>query len=128
MLVAATETRFPQYRITLDPAAESRSDPWMYQIPGKYGVIYPVGSDRLAVEVDGHREVARRLRALRVKLVQDGDEEQTFTFHVSLFKQVAAVVRSFRKKTNRRSTEDGLRSLKCPSSETQEAAGALQTA
>jgi hypothetical protein len=105
------KARFPEFRVTLDPAAESRADPWLYQIPGRYGVIYPYGGDRLAVEVDGHPEIARRLGALRAKLVQDGDDEKTFTFHVSLFKQVAGIIRVFRKKTNRRTTEARLRSL-----------------
>jgi hypothetical protein len=66
-------------------------------------VIYPAGGDRLAVEVDYHPHVARRLAAIPgVELWQDGDREKTFVFPVELFDVVAAVVqpRKRRRPTN----------------------------
>lgn len=81
------------YRITHDEAAESRQDPWMMQIPCRWGTIYPHGNDMLAVTVDYHPGIAKRVAAIPgVKLVQDGDAEKTFLFPAALFDAVACVV------------------------------------
>ena len=54
----------------------------------------PHGGDLLAVEVDYQPGLARKLRAIPgVKLHQDGDHEKTFLFPVSLFKQLARIVK-----------------------------------
>jgi hypothetical protein len=91
------------YRVTLDPAARTKAqkrDPWMMTIPCRGGVtIYPYGHDRLAVEVDGHPKLAKRLADIPgVTLYQDGDQEATLLFDVALFAQVAALVKPCRRR------------------------------
>jgi hypothetical protein len=88
-----------RYRISWDQAREGRdSSPWLMQIPCRGGItIYPHGGTLLAVEVDHHPHVARRLQELGLKLHQDGDHEKTFLFDVRDFEQVAEVVRPHRR-------------------------------
>jgi hypothetical protein len=90
--------RFPQFKIALDPAAQSKHGPWMFQLPCRFGTIYPHGGDQLAVEVDGHPGLARRLAALGLHLHQDGDGEKTFLFPVGRFAEVAAIVKPIRRR------------------------------
>lgn len=88
-----------KYRITWDEAAgNARSDPWLMQIPSREGItIYPHGGKTLAVEVDGHRNLVKLLRALPgLKLWQNGDREKTFVFDVALFPHVAEIVKPHR--------------------------------
>jgi hypothetical protein len=82
-----------QYRIGFDEAAEGKSDPWMMTIPCRFGTIYPHGGEDLAVEVDGHARISKKVGAIPgIVLHQDGDDEKTFVFPVDLFDQVAAIV------------------------------------
>lgn len=89
-----------RWRISWDPAYEPRyvakedHDPWMMQIPCKWGItIYPHGGESLAVEVDGHNRIAKKLGAIPgVVLHQDGDDEKTFLFPITVFDPVAAIV------------------------------------
>jgi hypothetical protein len=96
------------YRITFDPAYDHRGvprrklDPWYMQLPCRFGTIYPLGGDKLAVEVDYHPGIAKRLGGMAgVALTQDGDHEKTFAFRVELLDAVADVVRP--KRRSRRS-------------------------
>jgi len=92
-----------QFQISYDPAVgdvtgmlRDRIDPWMIQISGKYGTIYPYGHDRLAVDVDHHPIIAMRLTVLGCcELVQDGDDEKTFAFDVADFDTVAEIIRPY---------------------------------
>jgi len=95
-----------RYRITFDEAynpshvPRAKLDPWMMQIPcrGRGITIYPHGGNVLAIEVDHRRNIAKALAALPgLKLWQDGDDEQTFLFDVSLFPAVAEVVKPKRR-------------------------------
>src|SRR5262249_55415242 len=90
------------YRIGHDPAAVTRSeknDPWMATIPCRLGTIYPHGGDTLAVEIDGHPGVARKVAAIAgVRLHQEGDREKTYLFQLDLFPQVAALVKPRRRR------------------------------
>lgn len=88
-----------RYRITADESATPRnSDPWLWRIPCRYGVVWPWGGDRLAVSVDFHRAIARQVRALPgVVMEQGGDDEFTFSFPMELFDAVAALVRPHRR-------------------------------
>jgi hypothetical protein len=94
------------YRITFDDCYDSYHvpkaslDPWLMQIACKGGItIYPHGGDLLAVEVDYHSTLAKRLAALPgVTLHQDGNREKTFLFPLALFDQVAAIVQPRRKR------------------------------
>jgi hypothetical protein len=94
-----------EYRIEFDPAFDPKHkqrenlDAWMMTLPCRFGVIYPWGGDRLSVEVDYHLRIAKRLAALPgVTLTQDGDEEKTFTFPVSIFDEVAKIVQPRRRR------------------------------
>jgi hypothetical protein len=61
------------YRITRDPCAESLADPWLHQIPGKLGAVYPFGHDQLAVDIDHRPAAARKVAAIPgVRVHQDG--------------------------------------------------------
>ena len=54
-----------QYRIAFDPAYDPKGVPrdklnlWMMTVPCRFGVIYPHGGDRLAVEVNYHPQAAK---------------------------------------------------------------------
>jgi hypothetical protein len=94
------------YRIAFDPAYDRRNiprrclDPWAMVMPCHYGTIYPHGGDVLAIELDVHPVIARRLAALPgVTLYQDGHDEKTFHFPIDLFEQVAEIVRPKRRRT-----------------------------
>jgi hypothetical protein len=100
------ETFGKRCRIGWDPAYEPRHvakenhDPWMMQIPCKRGIIiYPQGDKKLAVECNYHPQIARQLGSIPgVELTQDGTHEKTFVFHVSLFDQIAAIVKPKRRR------------------------------
>jgi hypothetical protein len=84
-----------RYRITVDreSAAGPRDrDPWVLQLPGRYGLIYPYSATHLAVMVDHHPNVTAQLRALGLTCCQDGDRETTFLFTPEQFPAVAALV------------------------------------
>jgi hypothetical protein len=86
------------HQVRQDEAAENRDDPAMYEIPARYGRFYSYGDGLLAVEVDYHNKVAAQVgRVEGTTLVQDGDDEKTFTFPVGLFPQVAALVHPYRR-------------------------------
>ena len=100
-----------RYRISHDEAAgtwKERQDPWMQTILCARGVIiYPHGDNVLAVECDYHGGIARRIAAIPgVRVHQQGgnldprsfDGETTFLFDVSLFGQVAEIVKPRRKR------------------------------
>ncbi len=62
-------------------------------MPGRFGTIYPFGGESLAVQVDGHPKIAKLVGAIPgVVLHQDGDEEKTFLFPITVFEPVAAIV------------------------------------
>jgi hypothetical protein len=68
----------------------------MMQIPcqGRGVTIYTYGAGTLAVEVDRRPRIVAKLMGIEgLKLHQDRDNEQTFLFQVSLFEQVAEVVK-----------------------------------
>lgn len=87
-----------RYQITYDPAYtpprdKNARDPWYMVIPCQRGAIYPQGGTRLVVEVDGRPTTIKRLKALNcVTLKQHGDHFASFTFDVTDFDQIAAVV------------------------------------
>jgi hypothetical protein len=96
------ETFGTAYRVTFDPAYDSRRvprrclDPWMMMLlgRGKGVAIYPFGGNRLAVEVVGRPGLVKKLVALPgLQLWQDGAGETCFLFDLARFEAVAAVVR-----------------------------------
>ena len=91
-----------EFRITFDEAYDAKHrhtlDPWTIEIPCRFGVIYPHGGDRLAVECDRHPVANRQLRELGLQIWQDGAVETTFVFPVDLFEAVAAIVQPKRRR------------------------------
>src|SRR5574338_169078 len=98
--------RFGQrYKITFDPAVEDRRDPWMMQVPCKYGTIYPHGGDLMAIECDYHGGIVSRLLVLGLVHHQCGAREHTLLFHVDDWAKVAEVVQPRRRRQSGRSPE-----------------------
>ena len=89
-----------KYRIGWDECRQGlERDPWLMQIPCKYGHIFPHGDNELAASIDGHTKIANRLRKLSCcRIHQDGDfGELTVIFDVNDFEKVAKVImRKFR--------------------------------
>jgi hypothetical protein len=54
----------------------------------------PWGHDTLALECDSHNKTAARIATIPgVRVWQDGDQEKTFLFDLSLFEKIAAIVK-----------------------------------
>jgi hypothetical protein len=92
-----------RYRIGHDPSAVTwgeRADPWAMTLPCRGGVvIYPHGDGMLAVEIDYHRHLAKRVGAIPgIRLHQGGDRERTFLFPLELFDRVAELVKPRRRR------------------------------
>ena len=94
-----------RYRVTFDAAynpkhvPRDKLDPCMMQMPCQRGVVYPYGGDLLAVEVEGRRVTANRLRELDCTTTfQEGDSFLAVTFHVADFDEVAAIVKPRRRR------------------------------
>lgn len=92
-----------KYRISFDEADDRERrvhlDPWLLEIRGRRGTIYPYGGDTLAVMVDGRAITAGKLASLPgLTAIQDGDREKTFLFDVTHFDKVAAIVLPYRKR------------------------------
>ena len=77
-----------------------RCDPWLMVIHCRYGHIYPFGGDLLAASVDGHAQIANRLRRLSCcRDYQDGDGgELTALFNVADLPEVAKILRPRRRR------------------------------
>jgi hypothetical protein len=89
-----------QYRVAIDTESVEGPrdrDPWLQQIPGRRGVIYPHSATRLAVMVDGHARVSRAL-AQFCHTAQDGDREKTFLFDPAEFARVARLAKPYRRR------------------------------
>jgi hypothetical protein len=76
-------------------------DPWFVQIKCRQDVvIYPAGGTKLSLELNHHNLLAKRIAPIPgVTCSQDGDQEKTFVFDVSLFEQVSAIVKPRRQRT-----------------------------
>lgn len=95
-----------RYRIGFDPAYDHRNvpraklDPSMMTIPcqGKGVTIYAYSDTHLAVDVDGRPGITKSLMTFPgLVLWQDGNIEKTFLFPVSLFPEVAQIVKPRRR-------------------------------
>jgi hypothetical protein len=94
------------YQIRVDEGCEHRDDPAMWEIPARYGRFYAYGEGLIAVEIDYHNKVAGAVGRLEgTTLVQDGDEEKTYTFPPELFPQVAELVHPYRRVRSNKTPE-----------------------
>jgi len=111
---------YRRYRVTYEesywaeygPGARVE-DPWLMILLCRYGHIYPHGGQMLAVSVDGHPNVAGRLRRLSCcRVHQDGDfEELAVIFDVADFAQVAEIMRPRRRRQVSPAERERLRAI-----------------
>jgi hypothetical protein len=71
--------------------------PWLMEIRCRYGIVYPVGGEILAVVTDRPR-LGAKLRALPCVLSSRGDVETVITFHVDDIEAVLAVLKPYRRR------------------------------
>lgn len=70
----------------------------MMLIPFRGGEIYADGDDCLRVDINHRRKLAGMVGRLEgLELVQDGDNERTFRFHINQFEAVAELVKPHRR-------------------------------
>lgn len=88
-----------RFRVSWEAAAYCKKErtPWLLQVEGKYGTIYPYSDKLLAVECDYHRSIQKQLLLLPCELHQDGEDEKTFLFPVDKFHDVAKIIRAYKK-------------------------------
>lgn len=87
-----------KYRVSIDrESAEGPrdQDPWVQEMRCRRGLIYPYSATHLAVQVDYHRFIAKRLARLGLKLIQNGGHEKTFVFTTDRFDEVKELVRPY---------------------------------
>ena len=73
-------------------------DPWYLQIRCRLGHIFPHGGSTLAVSLDGHPKIAKRLAALDCcQVYQHAEDGMTLLFDVADFKTVAKIVKPHRR-------------------------------
>lgn len=76
-----------------------KDDPWLQIIPCRRGShIFPWGGKMLAVSLARRSKLAGMLLTLGGELLQDGDDGQTVGFDVSLFEDVAKVMRPHKRR------------------------------
>lgn len=102
-----------RYKIELDEAThcrgESKKDPWYFQIPCKFGHIYPHSSNQLGYYCNGPRLMKRLQREHpEIEISQEGDFEAIFLFSPPQFDMIATYAHPKRK---RRVTEAAKRQL-----------------
>lgn len=74
-------------------------DPCLMIIPCQRGHhLFPWDESTLAVSLDNAPEIARKLRDLGCKIVQDGDDGATLVFPIERFEEVARVVKPRRRR------------------------------
>jgi hypothetical protein len=92
-----------RFVVRFDPAYEfqegSEDRAWAMMLRSRFGVIFPFGGHRLAVEVEGRPSIRKRLDSLKCcKRYIAGERFGCWLFHVRDFERVAAVVKPARKR------------------------------
>jgi hypothetical protein len=101
----------PGYDPTRRPS--DKLDPWSMTLGSRFATIYPHGRHLLAVEVDGHPSVRKRLDSLDCcRRYLAGERFGCWLFHHRDFERVAQIVRPARKRSwteaDRRKSADRL--------------------
>jgi hypothetical protein len=93
-----------RYRVRFNAGHEGTTgagaDIWGLEMlcKGRGVTIYPIGGQRLAVEVDYRPSIVRKLMVLLGPPSQDGDHEKTFYFDLEQFQAVAEIVQPRRRR------------------------------
>jgi hypothetical protein len=84
-----------RWKIGLDGTARGRwTDPWLYTIECRHGVIFPWGGDKLAASTAGPGAVANRLvRLADVEVMHDGSDGATVVFFRRSIRAVASLMK-----------------------------------
>lgn len=73
-----------KFRVTIEPGAESRSDPWYFMIPCRLGHIAPWAPNTLVACTDRRGSTITKLMELpTATLVQDASDGANITFDIS---------------------------------------------
>ena len=89
----------PSYRADTGSSKNSNRDPWNWVLKGKRGHICPWGGDLLAVCIEGHPKICRKL-ALEpwVITTQYGDDGINAVIHIDDFEKAVSYVKLYRKR------------------------------
>ena len=95
-----------RYKIAIDESAfckdESKRDPWYFQIPCKYGHIYPISDKHLGFWCDSGGIKARIIREVPgCELIQDGKGEGVFRFTPGQFDSISEYAHPIKKRGRR---------------------------
>lgn len=97
-----------RYRVTLEANGVTKSQtpeaeyPWLYEIVGRKGMVYPHGSNVLAA-VGFTPSSSRKLRGLTHALTVRGDQEVVITFEP---KNIESVFKIIKPRKRRRLTDE----------------------
>lgn len=93
--------RFPDYRLRWDESHVPGQDfdPWLLEIPCKYGRIYAYGGNELCAYTDRPRLLARLKAIPGARVHQEGDFELVVRFHVEDWEPYFHLLRAKRKRT-----------------------------
>ena len=83
-----------KFKITIDESAshdgESKKDPWNFQIPCKFGHIYPISNKLLGFFCESSKIATKIKRNLsKITIAQEGDFEAVFAFTPIQFDSIA---------------------------------------
>jgi hypothetical protein len=111
------EERFGRrYRVTFEAGGATKGQwaredwPWIMEIRGRYGVVYPKGGEILQGMTDRPR-MGRKLRALPCVRSVRGDAETIITFRVADAEQVFALLKPYRRRQVSETERERLRAL-----------------
>lgn len=98
------EERFgARYRVrfeangTTKPRWDREDWPWLMEIHGRYGMVYPQGSDILQA-MTKRRRIGAQLRALPCVLTARGERETVITFHIDDAPAVFQLIKPYRRR------------------------------
>jgi hypothetical protein len=86
------------YRVVSEDGNSRNSDPWLWQIPFRYGHLYPHGGTRLGAATTGRRIGQTLAKLPGVRIEQEAEDGYNLTFDVADFRKVAAIIRPRRRR------------------------------
>jgi hypothetical protein len=105
-----------RYRVSFEAGGATKGQwaredwPWLMEIRGRYGVVYPKGGEILQGMTDRPR-MGRKLRALPCVRSVRGDAETIITFRVADAEQVFALLKPYRRRQMSETERERLRRI-----------------